>query len=324
MIGPRTNQINIHRLGITLQQVRYRRQLAYPSYTREIPPKSHPKKDHSSSFQRAIKKWLGPKSITGEYYRNKYYYPPQNHRPNYIVPDGKSVVDGKNSFGSVAFGAEAPRRDATLHPFPQNIYCKTAHIIPHDLKAKICEDVNENGLHVQEAAHKYGVKIERIEAILKLQKIEQDWNTNSEVSLTVKQDLAKFADVMYKMFPLYQPPLGADNLTEIPTPHKTLTQRFLTIAESEPFGPIDAAHLLELPVASDTLSKLTEVQEAGDEAKVKLNKVIVGKQREGERTAFKFTSSKAGVVGHRYGASRRDTKKDRAVAFDAEGRMIYI
>lgn len=174
--------------GISLQQVRYRRQLAYPSYTREIPPKSHPKKDHSSSFQRALKKWLGPKSITGEYYRNKYYYPPQNHRPNYVVPDGKSVIEaGKPRGGptSVAFGAEAPRRDPSLNPFPQNIYCKTNHMIPHELKEKICEDINENGLHIQEASNKYGISLERIEAILKLSTIEKEWSANSGESVCI-------------------------------------------------------------------------------------------------------------------------------------------
>lgn len=135
--------------------------------------------------------------------------------------------------------------------------------------------------------------------------------------------MQKFAEVMYKMFPLYQPPRDSDNLTEIPTPHKTLHQRFLTIAESEPFGPVDAAKVLDLPVASVTLSKLSEFDE-NSESQVKLNKVVVGTQNQGDRVAFKFTSSTSGQVGHRYGASRRDRRKDRAVAFDAEGKMVYI
>lgn len=139
----------------------------------------------------------------------------------------------------------------------------------------------------------------------------------------VSPDLQKFSDIMYKMFPLFQQQVNADNLTEIPTPHKTLHQRFLTIAESEPFGPVDAAKLLNLPVAKDTLSRLSEINE--DSAKpVKTNEVVVGKERQGDRTAFKFTSAAAGDVGFRYGASRRDTKKNRAVGFDAQGKLCYI
>lgn len=31
-----------------------------------------------------------------------------------------------------------------------------------------------------------------------------------------------------------------------------------------------------------------------------------------------------GEFGHRYGASRRDRKLDRAIGFDAAGKMIYL
>lgn len=134
--------------------------------------------------------------------------------------------------------------------------------------------------------------------------------------------MAKFADTMYKMFPLYEPPVEAENLTEIPTPHKTLHQRFLTIAESEPFGPVDAAGLFGLEPAQQTLEKLTDFKD-DEEAHVKLNKVLVGTERENDRRVFKFTHAKSGSVGFRYGASRRDRKKDRAVGFDQAGRMVY-
>ncbi|KAK6465071.1 hypothetical protein DFJ63DRAFT_332508 [Scheffersomyces coipomensis] len=320
MISSKTS-FSIPRVASTsIQQVRYKRKLAYPQYTHKIPKQSFNKKDHSSFFQRAIKEWLGPKNIRGEYYRNKYYYPPQNHRPNYIVPDGNTIV-GKESVGSsIPMGAQAFNRDPTLHPFPQNIYCKTSNILPHDLKGKIVEEVSKNGLHVQEVAHKYGIKIARIEGLLKLHDIEKNWEQEGKLN----EDLTNYSEVMYKMFPLYQPPVGSDNLTEIPTPHKTLTQRFLTIAESEPFGPIEAAELLELPVASDTLSNLSNVETAEDQANSIKQEVVVGTQKEGDRVQFKFTTSKVGNVGFRYGASRRDTKKNRGVGFDSEGRMVYI
>lgn len=127
---------------------------------------------------------------------------------------------------------------------------------------------------------------------------------------------------MYKMFPLFQERITSDDLSEIPTPHKTLHQRFLTIAESEPFGPIDAAKVLDLPVAKDTLYELSQINE--DVEEVKVNDVIVGKEKEGDRVNFKFTSARAGDVGFRYGASRRDTKKNRVIGFDASGKLCYI
>lgn len=127
---------------------------------------------------------------------------------------------------------------------------------------------------------------------------------------------------MKKMFPLYDPPREADNLTEIPTPHKTLHQRFLTISESEPFGPVDAAKIFGLEPAQQTLDNLTELKQES-QGHVHMNKVTVGVQKEGDKSQFRFTNATSGKVGYRYGASRRDRKKDRAVGYDKLGRMIY-
>ncbi|CUM62654.1 uncharacterized protein PRCAT00000208001 [Priceomyces carsonii] len=129
---------------------------------------------------------------------------------------------------------------------------------------------------------------------------------------------------MYRMFPLYEPPIQAENLTEIPTPLRTLHQRFLTISESEPFGPVDAAKLFNLEPAQETLNNLTELRDEDQSNKVKVHKVSLGTEKKGDRTNFKFTHSRSGNVGFRYGASRRDRKKDRAIGFDSEGRMIYL
>lgn len=153
-----------------------KRRLAYPqTYKPQTVPVTHPKKDHSSFFQRHLKAWLGPVNARGEYFRNKYYYPPQNHRPKYIVPDGNTVVmPGQPETGESRRSLNN-QRDASVQPFPANPYCKTAYIISDNLKQKIMDDVNENGLHVQEVAHKYGIKIARVEAIIKLGNIEKHW-----------------------------------------------------------------------------------------------------------------------------------------------------
>lgn len=118
-------------------------------------------------------------------------------------------------------------------------------------------------------------------------------------------------------------PSVQDNLTEIPSPPKTLQQRLLTIAESEPFGPVEAAKILDLPVAADTLTKLSE-EHVGEQKSARLNTVIVGSAKSGDRVDFKFTQRASGDVGFRYGASRRDRRKDRSVGFDAEGKIVYV
>lgn len=128
---------------------------------------------------------------------------------------------------------------------------------------------------------------------------------------------------MHKMFPLYQPPIEADNLTEIPEPSKTLHQRFLTISESEPFGPVDAAAIFDLEPAQQTLNKLSEFVQDSDKPQVRMNEVLVGVQKQGDKAQFRFTKATSGDVGYRYGASRRDQKRDRAIGFDKLGRMVY-
>ncbi|EGV64279.1 hypothetical protein PSN45_004044 [Yamadazyma tenuis] len=302
-----------------LQHLRtLKRRLAYPEAYRPVVPPQTGKKDHSSYFQRALKGWLGPKNIRGEYYRNKYYYPPQNHKPRYIVQDGQSVEDG-NQPTSRSFGSKG--RDPALHPFPQNLQCTTAPIISEELKLTVYEDANVRGLKTQEIAQKYGIKLARVEAIIKLYEIERSWEENNKITTDLKQ----FSTTMYKMFPLFNPPLQAENLTEIPTPSRTLHQRFLTISESEPFGPVDAADIFGLEPASETLTKLTQIQDHSQQNNsVVLNKVLVGKQKEGDRTAFRFSHAQSGSVGYRYGASRRDRKKDKAIGFDRVGKLVNL
>lgn len=134
--------------------------------------------------------------------------------------------------------------------------------------------------------------------------------------------MKKFANVMYKMFPLYSASKSPENLTEIPTPHKTLHQRFLTISESEPFGPVDAANIFGLEPASQTLENITQ-HTTSKETQKHVNNVIIGEQKQDDTAVFKFIQSKSGDVGFRYGASRRDRKKDRGVGYDKEGRLVY-
>lgn len=276
-------------------------------------PKPDPK-SHDGPLKRQLKVFLGPKNIRGEYYTNKYCYPPQNHQPLYI---------DENNFPRVTPGVEVfqrnPSRDLSKFPFPHNRHTQTAQVILEDMKQKIFSEVVEKGVHVQEVAHKYGIRLPRVEALVKLQHIERQWRSENKIN----EDLDKFSKVMNRMFPLFYPPRDKDNLTEIPTPAKTLHQRFLTISESEPFGPVDAGKIFGLEPAQETLNSLSEFKEVSDMPKVKQNEVVVGVQKQGDDTEFRFTKATAGEVGYRYGASRRDKKRDRAVGFDKLGRMVY-
>lgn len=178
MIRPASNSSTaLGKIGINVQQVRFlKRKLAYPqAYKPQVAPLTHRKKDHASYFQRHLKEWLGPVNARGEYYRNKYYYPPQDHKPRYIVPDGNTIVDPSKPQLSEDRRFSDAKRNPSLQPFPFNPHCRTASVISNDLRAKIYEDVTQNGMHAQEVAHKYGIKITRVEAIVKLQQIEHQW-----------------------------------------------------------------------------------------------------------------------------------------------------
>lgn len=117
-----------------------------------------------------------------------------------------------------------------------------------------------------------------------------------------------------------------DNLTEIPVPKETNQQRFLSIAESEPFGPVDAAKVLGIEPAAQTLENLTQhsvEDETADKLKSDQTVAFYGPQYEGEKAVFRFTSVKVGEVGYRYGASRDDRRHARRIRFDEVGRMHY-
>ncbi|KAI5963787.1 uncharacterized protein KGF55_002667 [Candida pseudojiufengensis] len=282
-----------------------------------------------NTLLKEFRDFLGPRSITGDYHKNKYFYPPQNNKPNYIVNDGKPLV-GENKLNLSNANRNNRNindssRDPSLHPFPHNLYTKTSYIITDEMKQNIVDDATKNELHPQEIAHKYGINLQRVEAIIKLNAIEKNFKPKDEIA----DDLKSYSQVMKRMFPIFKGGYTSDNLTEIPTPHKTLTDRFLTIEENEPFGPVDAAKILNLEPASKTLQKLTEfnLEEAQKQQQIiedQKIEVIYGKKRKDEKKLFRFTMKNVGEFGHRYGASRRDTKLDRAVGFDASGKMIYL
>lgn len=137
-----------------------------------------------------MRQFLGPKNYKGEYIMNKYFEVPNNHEPKYIKPDlergqslthpitGEPVV--QNYDGSFGPAPENRRlqnvpEKRKLQPFPGNPHCRTNFIIDGDLRLKIYNDIQIEGLSTQSISQKYGLKVTRIEAIVKLMEIEQKW-----------------------------------------------------------------------------------------------------------------------------------------------------
>lgn len=124
-----------------------------------------------------------------------------------------------------------------------------------------------------------------------------------------------------------EPLTKVDNLSEIPLQKETRQQLFLSIAESEPFGPVDAARKLHLEPAKDILSKLSSVSEPSEaEAAKTASKTpnsFFADRLEGERFLYRFTDAKVGKVGFHYGAARDDTKPGRRSVYQPNGARVY-
>jgi hypothetical protein len=303
-----------------------KRRIAYPFYP-TAPRGRTEKKDHKTNLRYQMELFLGKKNYKGEYVNNKYYTAPQNHQPNYITPDlenGVALVDfrtGKplDAKGNVLESTPFVRPERKMAPFPSNPFCKTNLNLSKEDKEEVYQKIVVQKVPIQEVAVNYGIKIPRLEAVVRLKEIEKKWETQKRITPEVQ----KMANTMYKMFPLFERPRHSDNLSEIPVPVKTLQSRFLTIAESEPFGPVDAAKVFDLEPASETLQRLAETgHHATTNDTDKQREVFVAKSKEEDRYVFKFHKAKVGQVGFRYGTTLRDNKKDRKFAFDDSGKMI--
>lgn len=314
--------------GFQVSQVRYRRTLAYPFYPKagNIPPARKGRKQ--TVFKRLMDQFLGPKNYKGEYYLNKYAYPKNNHTPNYIDPRserGNALLEPLSEFDTVdetENDSSKRRNNNAFRPFPLNSKLSTNFQVDNETKIQIVNDILLNKMPSQQVAIKYGLKIQRIEAILKLREIEEKWEQEDKIN----GDLKRMSQAMYKMFPIFNPRNNAENLTEIPIPKETLQSRFLTIAESEPFGPVDAAKEFNLEPAAVTLEKLSEGGEHSlhhEATQTKNDGSFIAPMHEGDKYAFKFTPVKVGKVGYRYGKVNRDNRKDRKVAYDAAGNKYY-
>ncbi|KAK9475349.1 mitochondrial 37S ribosomal protein mS45 [Dipodascopsis tothii] len=278
--------------------------------------------------------WLGPKDVKGDHTSSVYYYPPKNHVPNYFDYSRSSIVGRELNMaqrrapGGKRIRARRPD-EVNYYPFPQNEHTKTSFLLSDELKQHIIAAATEKKMPIRQVSSMYGVKIERVEAVLKLAAIEREWESKN----LIEGDLKVFADRMYDMLPvtrarldsvLYGPGRigsqadrqGTEKTSEIIMPPITQQSTFVTVEESEEFTASDAAKFWKIQSAHEILDKNMEGTKT---TKAKDNAVVV----KSGRFEWKCTPAKAGEVGYRYGASRDDRKKYRKVCFDSHGRLSY-
>lgn len=151
------------------------------------------------------------------------------------------------------------------------------------------------------------------------------------VSYSVKTTDSEGAEKEDRIF--FNREQGQQNLSEVPVPSATRGSRFMTLAESEPFGPLESAKLLDLPPAADVLEKLQHVvQDHSESAHEEFEKakaagrifdVVNKSETKPNGVVFRFKKAKVGQVGHRYGAFKDDRKKNRQVVYDRLGNRQW-
>ncbi|CCK70629.1 mitochondrial 37S ribosomal protein mS45 KNAG_0E03720 [Huiozyma naganishii CBS 8797] len=317
-----------------------RRRIAYPGYPfRRLA--REPSKAHDTNLKAAMREFLGPRNYRGEYALNKYSGFPMGNKPLYVQPGRERGVVLRNPLTGTPLREnqrgqleetkveEGSRggggRDAGLRPFPANKFCRTNLMVPESLKRELFEEIEVRGVSTQDVAQRHGLKVPRVEALVKLYRLEMQLPSHKKRS----GDLNKFSQAMEAYFPLFRGDGGGprENLTEIPTPARAKQSRFATIAESEPFGPLDAAAILELEPAEVTLQRLStqgEHSSSSAQSSRRTQRVVLGELQLHERSRFQFKDVPASRVAHRYGSGNRDNKRDRAIGFDTQGHMVYL
>lgn len=164
-----------------------RRMIAYPAYKAPRLGRTE-KKDHRSQLRYQMQCFLGKKNYKNQYLDNRYFEAPQDHRPKYINPRrerGSPLVDFKTGekldvYGKPIAGSGENDRSKlsfanSLKPFPQNDHCKTNLQIRKADRREIYQRIVEDKEPIQQVAVSMGIKIPRLEAIVKLVEIENRW-----------------------------------------------------------------------------------------------------------------------------------------------------
>ncbi|ODQ66477.1 hypothetical protein NADFUDRAFT_50397 [Nadsonia fulvescens var. elongata DSM 6958] len=325
--------LNTNSQSINYTQVRTAVKIAYPRNARFNFTKEEYRRN-PSYLRLQLKEFLGRRNFKGEYLENRYAERATKHTPNY-VRRRRDEYDPRSEAIKIKEGIQVRpnfERNTKDVPFLENPFTKCTPVLSHSVKNDIIKLV-AGGMKPQEISIKYGIQVPRIEAVVTLAEIEKKFEVKSEL----KKDLETMSQQMYEMFPVIgfnRGDSGAlttsnDNLTEVPIPAETQSARFVTIAESEPFGPLDAANIYGIEPAAVTLEKLTTHENVAEEKESKQkiqnndSKAIVTDARNSNKTSFTFKSAKVGQVGFRYGAARDDRKKHRKTVYEVDGTSHY-
>lgn len=75
--------------------------------------------------------------------------------------------------------------DGRSHPFPLNPQFQPQPPLSQNVKGRIYDDW-QSGTGLRQLSQSYGISLERIEAILKLEQVSQKWNSEVSLSISVR------------------------------------------------------------------------------------------------------------------------------------------
>ncbi|KAK7206994.1 eukaryotic mitochondrial regulator protein-domain-containing protein [Myxozyma melibiosi] len=170
--------------------------------------------------------FLGEQSVNGDHPENFYCYAPKNNVPKYLPqgsgrrnqalfrrlnrlasdrlngnaffaprdPDSVNPLLHNDPFDAVP---KAVHDEDLLKPFPLNPYVTTGFMLSDMLKSAIIKS-HERGESNIVISQRYGIKLARVEATIKLAELERDMENEGKIT----PDMVRFDNRMKLMFPL--------------------------------------------------------------------------------------------------------------------------
>lgn len=140
-------------------------------------------KNQTTSMRSSLARFLGPRNYKGFHKSNPFFFPPSNHRPNYIsqYPILSSSLEGRKIHWNKVFengssGQSFKSGVTPFTPFAGNPNTKTNMVVSQQMKDDIMRDINENNRSAQDVSYKYGLSVPRVEAIVELETIRKKWS----------------------------------------------------------------------------------------------------------------------------------------------------
>ncbi|KAK9450753.1 mitochondrial 37S ribosomal protein mS45 [Limtongia smithiae] len=143
--------------------------------------------------------FFGDRALNGDYADNYFCYAPWDHHPKYVPMGSKTRRENFLQYAneSTTEAPRAVRREDDLKPFPLNPYARAGLQLSPRLKESIVR-ASKRGEPILKLSPKYGIKKERIDAIVRLAAIEEQWANEGKIT----PELERFGERMFRMFPL--------------------------------------------------------------------------------------------------------------------------